>query len=128
MSPRGPNTPGIDDDVPDQIRECLERYSHRQKFQVAVDIVNVQSLGISLAESATDLGDSYNYFNDVEGDAAFYYFPNPEVDGGVMMYAQGTGWYCIDDPEYMDELKEWFTEEFDEYKDAPYTFSLFGGT
>jgi hypothetical protein len=117
----------MDSDVPEPIQDIVEPFDEVEYFECDVDLVNVQSLGIEL--TFTD----FHYFNNVDGDAAFYPCPeskysSEEVEGkheGVLMYAQGVGWYCGHDLGGVGIVEEWFQEGLEEFLSSDIRFTAF---
>jgi hypothetical protein len=108
----------VRDSPPEPIQQILNRYDEVRQFRVEIDLVNVQALGITITE---DL--DFEYLDEIDGDAAFYH--HPDVEGGVMMYAQGIGFYCAHDMDDLEAVEKWFTIEFGEYKGSPIRVSTF---
>jgi len=115
----------MDQDVPQPIRDFAEPFEEMEYFESDVGLVNVQSLGITLGD--------FHYFEEVEGDAAFYPCPesnyadenDSEKQEGVLMYAQGVGWYCGYDLGGVGIVEEWFQENFEAYLDSDIRFTAF---
>ena len=119
------------EDMPEPVASFIEPFDRTVYFQTQKDMVNVQSLGISLAET-TELGEYYHLFNDIDGDAVFYYCTESDYfehgekpPEGVLMYAQGTGWYCAYDMDGLNTVEDWFYEKFEEFIESSLTFSAF---
>ena len=62
--------------MPEPVSSFIEPFDRTVRFQTETNIVNVQTLGISLAK--TDLGEYHHIFSDVKRDILCYYCTESE--------------------------------------------------
>lgn len=107
------------DGDPQAITDFLRDFDEVVKFRTEPNLINLTSLGMVLEPDY-----HWKTFESIEGDAAYY--PHEEIEeGGVLLYTQGTGRYCAQNMDQLEEVERWFTVNFEEYRNDDITLDLY---
>ena len=101
---------------PEPVTELLEEYNVTERFETELDWVHVQSLGMEIHGTGPRGSIRHDLIQWEDGHACVYYPPDVEYSA-VLLFTRGWGYYCCQSPRDIDEIDDWFTEEFNEYVD-----------